>query len=63
MYFVSKTLAEKAAMAYAAEHGLDLISVIPTLVVGPFLSAAMPPSLVTALALVTGNEPRYSILK
>nr|CAA75996.1 dihydroflavonol4-reductase [Zea mays] len=63
MYFVSKSLAEKAAMAYAAEHGLDLVSVIPTLVVGPFLSAAMPPSLVTALALVTGNEAHYSILK
>ncbi|PUZ55671.1 hypothetical protein GQ55_5G231200 [Panicum hallii var. hallii] len=63
MYFVSKSLAEKAAMAYAAEHGLDLISIIPTLVVGPFLSAAMPPSLATALALVTGNEPHYSILK
>ncbi|WVZ69561.1 hypothetical protein U9M48_018332 [Paspalum notatum var. saurae] len=63
MYFVSKTLAEKAATAYAAEHGLELISVIPTLVVGPFISAAMPPSLVTALALVTGNRPHYSILK
>ncbi|CAO1945259.1 unnamed protein product [Urochloa humidicola] len=63
MYFVSKTLAEKAAMEYAAEHGLDLISIIPTLVVGPFLSAGMPPSLVTALALVTGNEAHYSILK
>jgi bifunctional dihydroflavonol 4-reductase/flavanone 4-reductase len=63
MYFVSKSLAEKEAMAYAAEHGLDLISIIPTLVVGPFLSTAMPPSLVTALALVTRNEPHYSILK
>ncbi|KAF8675933.1 hypothetical protein HU200_047432 [Digitaria exilis] len=63
MYFVSKSLAEKAAMAYASEHGLDLISIIPTLVVGPFLSAAMPPSLVTALALLTGNEAHYSILK
>ncbi|TVU02544.1 hypothetical protein EJB05_51954, partial [Eragrostis curvula] len=63
MYFVSKSLAETAAMAYAAEHGLDLISIIPTLVVGPFLSTAMPPSLVTALALVTGNQPHYSILK
>lgn len=63
MYFVAKSLAEKAAMAYAAEHGLDLISIIPTLVVGPFLSVAMPPSLVTALALVTGNEAHYSILK
>ena len=63
MYFVSKTLAEKAALAYAAEHGLHLITIIPTLVVGPFFSAGMPPSMITALALVTGNEPHYSILK
>lgn len=63
MYFVSKTLAEKAALAYAAEHGLDLVTIIPTLVVGPFISASMPPSLITALALITGNAPHYSILK
>jgi bifunctional dihydroflavonol 4-reductase/flavanone 4-reductase len=63
MYFVSKTLADKAAIAYAAEHGMDLISVIPPLVIGPFISAGMPPSLLTALALITGNEPHYSILK
>uniref|UniRef100_A0A0D9V3A2 Flavanone 4-reductase n=1 Tax=Leersia perrieri TaxID=77586 RepID=A0A0D9V3A2_9ORYZ len=63
MYFVSKSLAEKAAMDYARENGMDLISVIPTLVVGPFLSTGMPPSLVTALALLTGNEAHYSILK
>uniref|UniRef100_A0A0E0MZP0 Flavanone 4-reductase n=1 Tax=Oryza rufipogon TaxID=4529 RepID=A0A0E0MZP0_ORYRU len=63
MYFVSKSLAEKAAMEYAREHRLDLISVIPTLVVGPFISNGMPPSHVTALALLTGNEAHYSILK
>lgn len=63
MYFVSKSLAEKAAMEYARENGLDLISIIPTLVVGPFISTGMPPSLVTALALITGNEAHYSILK
>ncbi|XBI64703.1 hypothetical protein VPH35_044760 [Triticum aestivum] len=63
MYFVSKALAEKAAMEYASENGLDFISIIPTLVVGTFLSAGMPPSLVTALALITGNEAHYSILK
>ncbi|KAM0903679.1 hypothetical protein ACQ4PT_018507 [Festuca glaucescens] len=63
MYFVSKSLAEKAAMDYARENDVDFISIIPTLVVGPFLSAGMPPSLVTTLALVTGNEAHYSILK
>lgn len=54
MYFLSKALAEKAAWDFAAAKGLDLITVIPTLVVGPFISSGMPPSLVTALALLTG---------
>uniref|UniRef100_A0A8I6YSQ8 NAD-dependent epimerase/dehydratase domain-containing protein n=1 Tax=Hordeum vulgare subsp. vulgare TaxID=112509 RepID=A0A8I6YSQ8_HORVV len=50
-------------MEYASENGLDFISIIPTLVVATFLSAGIPPSLVTALALITGNETHYSILK
>ncbi|CAA7408351.1 unnamed protein product [Spirodela intermedia] len=63
MYFLSKALAEKAAWDFAAEKGIDLITIIPTLVVGPFISSEMPPSLVTALALLTGNKAHYSILK
>eukprot|EP00262_Sarcandra_glabra_P011072 TRINITY_DN26770_c0_g1_i1.p1 TRINITY_DN26770_c0_g1~~TRINITY_DN26770_c0_g1_i1.p1 ORF type:complete len:331 (-),score=35.55 TRINITY_DN26770_c0_g1_i1:146-1138(-) len=63
MYFVSKTLAEKAAWEFAEENGMDLISIIPTLVVGPFIMRTMPPSMETALALITGNTPHYSILK
>lgn len=56
MYFVSKTLAEKAAWDFAKDNGLDLITVIPPLVVGPFVSSSMPPSMITALALITGNS-------
>ncbi|XP_072972838.1 dihydroflavonol 4-reductase [Typha angustifolia] len=63
MYFVSKTLAEKAAWEYAKENDIDLISIIPTLVVGSFISSSMPPSMITALSLITGNEAHYSILK
>uniref|UniRef100_A0A2C9TZY6 Flavanone 4-reductase n=1 Tax=Manihot esculenta TaxID=3983 RepID=A0A2C9TZY6_MANES len=63
MYFVSKTLAEKAAWKFAEENKLDFISIIPTLVVGPFLMPSMPPSLITALSLITGNEAHYSIIK
>ncbi|OVA18756.1 NAD-dependent epimerase/dehydratase [Macleaya cordata] len=63
MYFVSKTLAEQAAWDFAKENNIHLISVIPTLVVGPFIMNSMPPSMLTALALITGNEPHYSILK
>ncbi|RRT46154.1 hypothetical protein B296_00053908 [Ensete ventricosum] len=55
MYFVSKTLAEKAAWEFAKENGIHLISIIPTLVVGPFITTTMPPSMITALSLITGT--------
>nr|UWK01861.1 dihydroflavonol-4-reductase [Erythronium umbilicatum]UWK01862.1 dihydroflavonol-4-reductase [Erythronium umbilicatum] len=63
MYFVSKTLAEKAAWEFAKDNDIQLISIIPTLVVGPFITTSMPPSMITALSLITGNDSHYSILK
>nr|AUB45108.1 dihydvroflavonol-4-reductase [Iris lactea var. lactea] len=63
MYFVSKTLAEKAAWDFARENGIDLISIIPTMVVGPFITTTMPPSMVTALSFMTGNKAHYHIIK
>ncbi|XP_027329538.1 dihydroflavonol 4-reductase-like [Abrus precatorius] len=63
MYFVSKTLAEKEAWKFAKEHGMDLITIIPPLVVGPFLMPTMPHSLITALSPIAGNEAHYSIIK
>jgi len=54
MYFVSKTLAEKEAWKFAKENNIDFVSVIPPLVVGPFHMPTMPPSLITALSLITG---------
>ncbi|KAK2452365.1 alcohol dehydrogenase (NADP(+)) [Trifolium repens] len=63
MYFVSKTLAEQEAWKFAKEHNMDFITIIPPLVVGPFLSPSMPPSLITALSPITGNEGHYSIIK
>ncbi|KAM3710668.1 hypothetical protein ACJW31_01G048100 [Castanea mollissima] len=63
MYFVSKTLAEQAAWKFAKENNLDFISIIPPLVVGPFIMSSMPPSLITGLSPITGNEAHYSIIK
>jgi len=63
MYFMSKTLAERSARDFAEENKIDLITVIPTLVVGPFIMQTMPPSMITALALLTRNEPHYMILR
>ncbi|KAF1883198.1 hypothetical protein Lal_00003382 [Lupinus albus] len=63
MYFVSKTLAEQEAWKFAKENNMDFITIIPPLVVGPFLTSTMPPSLITALSPITGNEAHYSIIK
>ncbi|XP_022769017.1 dihydroflavonol 4-reductase-like [Durio zibethinus] len=63
MYFVSKTLAEQAAWKFAKENNLDFITIIPTLVIGPFLMPSMPPSLITGLSPITGNEAHYSIIR
>nr|P14721.1 RecName: Full=Dihydroflavonol 4-reductase; Short=DFR; AltName: Full=Dihydrokaempferol 4-reductase; AltName: Full=Flavanone 4-reductase; Short=FNR [Antirrhinum majus]CAA33543.1 unnamed protein product [Antirrhinum majus] len=63
MYFVSKILAEKAGMEAAKENNIDFISIIPPLVVGPFIMPTFPPSLITALSPITGNEAHYSIIK
>ncbi|KAL0379269.1 UNVERIFIED_CONTAM: Dihydroflavonol 4-reductase [Sesamum radiatum] len=50
MYFVSKILAEKAAMEAAKENNINFISIIPPVVVGPFTMPTFPPSLITALS-------------
>ncbi|XP_021284230.1 LOW QUALITY PROTEIN: dihydroflavonol 4-reductase-like [Herrania umbratica] len=63
MYFVSKTMAEQAAWKLAKENNIDFVSIIPPLVVGPFIMQSMPPSLITALSPITGNEAHYSIIK
>nr|ALT22074.1 Dihydroflavonol 4-reductase [Punica granatum] len=63
MYFVSKTMAERAAWKFAEENNLDFISIIPTLVVGPFLMPSFPPSLITALSPITRNEAHYGIIR
>nr|BAB20075.1 dihydroflavonol 4-reductase [Torenia hybrid cultivar] len=63
MYFVSKVLAEKAAIKACKENNIDFISIIPPVVVGPFIIDNWPPSLITALSPITGNEAHYSIIK
>ncbi|GLT40122.1 hypothetical protein SLA2020_142780 [Shorea laevis] len=63
MYFVSKTLAEQAAWKFAKENNIDFITIIPTLVIGPFLMASMPPSLITGLSPITRTESHYRIIK
>ncbi|KAE8669302.1 Vestitone reductase [Hibiscus syriacus] len=41
-YIMSKTLPEKEALEWGARHGLDVVTVIPSLVVGPFICPKLP---------------------
>ncbi|MCO5554718.1 hypothetical protein L7F22_008252 [Adiantum nelumboides] len=43
-YMVAKTLSEKAAFQYAKEKGLDLVSILPSVVGGPFMTPYLPDS-------------------
>ncbi|XP_009630487.1 anthocyanidin reductase ((2S)-flavan-3-ol-forming)-like [Nicotiana tabacum] len=55
-YPVSKTLAEKEAWKFAEENNIKLITVIPSLMVGPYLTPETPSSVNLAMSLITGNE-------
>ena len=36
-YMISKTLTERASLEFAEKHGLDVVTLIPSFVVGPFI--------------------------
>ncbi|EEF50387.1 cinnamoyl-CoA reductase, putative [Ricinus communis] len=54
-FWVSKTLAEKKVLEFAVEHGLDLVTVVPAFVVGPFICPNLPASVEAALAMIFGK--------
>ncbi|KAM7518225.1 hypothetical protein LguiB_017187 [Lonicera macranthoides] len=62
MYFVAKTTAEKTAWKFAEENGIDLVTVQPSFVFGPFITPSMPLSIDISIALITGNERFYPML-
>ncbi|XP_071724378.1 vestitone reductase [Rutidosis leptorrhynchoides] len=61
-YNISKTLTEKAAFDFADQNGLDLVSLLPTFVVGPFVCPKVPASLGLMMAMILGNEELYPFL-
>ncbi|KAK6239992.1 hypothetical protein QUC31_005461 [Theobroma cacao] len=61
-YAITKTMTEKAVLEFAAEHGMDLVTVVPPLVVGPFICPKLTGSVRAALAPILGNKDDYSLL-
>ncbi|KAK9015892.1 hypothetical protein V6N11_006982 [Hibiscus sabdariffa] len=62
-YIISKTLTEKAALEFGAQHGLDVVTVIPSLVFGPFICPNLPASVPLVFPLVSGNQHGFRFLK
>ncbi|KAE9457020.1 hypothetical protein C3L33_11077, partial [Rhododendron williamsianum] len=62
MYFVAKTMAEKAAWEFAKEHGLDLVTIHPSVVIGPFITPSRPLSVDISLSVITRNEALYPMV-
>ncbi|XP_059633985.1 vestitone reductase-like [Cornus florida] len=61
-YMISKTLTEQAALKFTEEHGLDLVTVIPSFIVGPFICPCCPNSISMSLAMIFGYKDLYELL-
>nr|XP_009399213.1 PREDICTED: dihydroflavonol-4-reductase isoform X2 [Musa acuminata subsp. malaccensis] len=62
VYVLSKLLTEEKAFQFAKEKGIDLVSIIPPTVAGPFLTPSVPASVRVLLSPITGDPELYPIL-
>ncbi|KAM6584668.1 hypothetical protein CsatB_011670 [Cannabis sativa] len=58
-YLVSKTVVERTALDFAEKHGLNLVTLVIPLVVGPFICPKIPSSVYFPLAMIFGNQDVY----
>lgn len=64
MYYVAKTLAEQAALQYGSEdHGIEVVTIAPAIVAGPFLTPTLPASIEQELPFITGNDEHFEWLR
>jgi len=52
---MSKTLAEKAAWDYCKEKGIDLVTILPSLIIGPSLATDLCSTTSDVLGLFKGT--------
>jgi len=58
-YVLSKALAEVAAWDYAKEHKLDMVTIHPSMVLGPLLQSSMNTSNETILEILNGTTKTF----
>jgi len=57
-YFLSKTLAEHEAFVYAAKTGLDIVTICPSLVIGPLMQRTVNTSVKVFLS-IKGDSSKW----
>lgn len=55
-YYLSKTVAEREAFAYAAKTGLDIVTICPSLVIGPLMQSTVNASSKVLINYFKGNR-------
>ncbi|KAF7069446.1 hypothetical protein CFC21_075076 [Triticum aestivum] len=59
-YVLSKTLAEEAAWKYANDNGLEIITINPTMVIGPLLQPTLNTIAEAILKFINGSSSTYA---
>ncbi|KAK9053903.1 hypothetical protein SSX86_024978 [Deinandra increscens subsp. villosa] len=62
-YHISKTLTEKAIIEFGEKEGLDVVTIHPTFIHGPFLGPRCPQSVRDVMAMIFGNTHLYQLLR
>eukprot|EP00253_Pinus_taeda_P031495 PITA_31495 len=60
MYYIANTYAEEGAHKFGSENKMDVISILPAITVGDFLTPQIPGSVATLMALPKGDADFYS---
>ncbi|XP_076942456.1 vestitone reductase-like [Bidens hawaiensis] len=61
-YHISKTLTEKAVLEFGEKEGLDVVTVHPSFIHGPFLGSRCPHSVRDVMAMIFGDTDKYAML-
>eukprot|EP01018_Ginkgo_biloba_P022613 Gb_35097 [translate_table: standard] len=61
--FCFQDFSRERSIGLCRKNKFDLVTLLPAVVVGPFLIDTLPPSMTTALALILGNKEHYKLLK
>lgn len=60
-YAISKTLTEKAVLEFGEQNELDVVTIIPPFVLGPFICPKLPGSVRSSLSLAFGDKVPFGI--